>query len=894
MASLFSKRLTCFYCGKRSSLSHRGPIRNFHCEHCEADNFFDEKGEITDPPAVVTNAEVYAPGASDSRFESTDFDGSQSFCAKCTRNQHLFTSSLASYFPPSDDPTDSEYECGYEQFRRSLEDRYPQVCESCEPIVKSRIRKAGYEAKSDHLRRMMDQSRANRESRQARNRSWRSLLLFVGALAYWASISGQLAWNLISVATLSQVSQNPDYLSDTGRPPMTPNSVISCVNQSIRFKRIPSECSPDLAPAAGLALIAGALSLWWNPKLRMKIDGMPGKFHGLAEYYEAQLIIVVVRCVFWAVVKDPSASGLEPKFVPAFHALMIIFTILSVLFSRYIVSYSSRPLVNWSDNSWETQFESAKASSALPESPVSTRITRSGGTPKANIGGLQQRFPIDKLAQPQSRSPTEQSLTLTSNLTDNDGMDWSPSITHNLRPTVTRRDQPSVLDGPHPFQGQIPAAPIPPAWKLRTQTSTKLIEQVIQPNPFHRSPTQPQGQWQQRNAGSEPVFKDPKFFPPRDHDTSTGLETLFDRAFNFQSDSAQGPGWSQQPRNQGFTRLDETQSHLFYGCLRLGLLVSFISAWTISQNHQVLIPGNYVEIAALGAASLVAGFALITMVKRPLVQWNGMEILISITELGVAVHMGAHLPTVSLNRDYFDRYGKLLLVFMAAQETMNVFSFYNKARLESRQHSGSVSPQPQPQSPHQSQSGALDWPASQFSSKSTPEPRVSSPPVHRSFESQPSVPPLSFGDTEAASSFSSVLPSVPQYGLTSSRTSQSFPAATENVFSQNQDGFNQNRNPHSFTMESLKQIDPVSDYERDSDSETIATTTTAATNFTNRNIRYGNNAGLGSNPFYSPRRTGLGSGIGGLSLDDDPTPRRMTRSQTQHGLLGRRPPNYVR
>ncbi|KAF9250681.1 hypothetical protein DTO006G1_5785 [Penicillium roqueforti] len=887
MASLFSKRLTCFYCGQRSARSHHGPVCNFRCEHCEADNFFDEKGEITDPPAVVTNA--YAPGASDSPFESTDFGGSQLFCAKCTRNQHLFTSSLASYFPPSDDPTDSEYERGYEQFRRSLEDRYPQVCESCEPIVKSRIRRAGYEAKSDHLRRMMDQSRANRESRQARNRSWRSLLLLAGALAYWASIAGQIVWNLISVATLYQPSPSFDYLPETERPPMAPNSVISCVNQSIRSQRIPSECSPDLAPTAGLALIAGAFSLWWNPKLRMKIDGMPGKFRGLAEYYQAQLIVMVVRCVFWAVVKDPSASGLEPKLIPAFHALMMVFTILSVLFSRYVVSYSSRPLVNWSDNSWETQFESPKASSSvLPESPMSTRITRSGGTPKANIGGFQQRFPIDKLAQAQAQSPSpvEQPLMVAPNLTDNDGMDWSPSITHNLRPTVTRRDQPSVLDGPHPFQGQIPAAPMPPAWKLRTQTSTKPIEQVIQPNPFHRSPIQPQGQWQQKHADAEPVFKEPKFFPPHDHDTSTGLETLFDRAFNLQPDAAQGPGWSQQPRNKG-SRVDATQNQLFYGCLRLGLLVSFISAWTISQNHQVLIPGNYVEIAALGVASLVAGFALITMVKRPLAQWNGMEILISITELGVAVHMGAHLPTVSLNRDYFDRYGKLLLVFMAAQESMNVLSFYNKAKSESRQHSESVSPQPQPQSPRQSQLGALDWSASQSSSKSTPEPRASSPPVHRSFESQLPVPPLSFGDTEAASSFSSALPSVPQYGLAASRNVHSFPPTNQSVF-------NKNRNPHSFTMESLKQIEPVSDYERDSDTETIATTTTTATNFTNRNIRYGNDPGLGSSAFYSPRRNGLGSGMGGLSLDDDPTPRRMTRSQTQRGLLGRRPTNYVR
>ncbi|KAJ5550621.1 hypothetical protein N7535_001434 [Penicillium sp. DV-2018c] len=846
----------------------------------------EKKGEITDPPAVVTNAEIHASGASNPPFESTDFSGSQSFCAKCTRNQHLFTSSLASYFPPSDDPTDIEYERGYEQFRKSLEDRYPQVCESCEPLVKSRIRKAAYDAKADHLRRMMDRTRAERESRKARYRSWRGLLLVAGSLAYWASIAGQLAWNFISLITLSPAGQGFDVDSlTTEQAPGPPDSVVSCINHFIRMRRLASVCSPDLAPTAGLALVAGVLSLWWNPKLRMKIDGMPGKFQGLAEYYEAQLIVIVARCVFWAVLKDPSASGVRPSLLPALHGSMMIFIILTAVFSPYIVSYSNGPLVNWSDNSWETQFGSPKASSsALPESPVLTRTPTSGGASGANASGLNQRFPIGKLAQPQSQSPAERPPTVVSNYADNDGMDWSPSFTHNLRPTITRRDQTSVLDGPLPFQGQIPPAPTPPAWKLRASTSAKPIEQVIQPNPFHRSPTQPQNRWQQTRADAEPVFKEPRFFPPQDQDTSTGLETLFDRAFNLQPEAAQGTGWSQVGQSQGSAGDVETQSYLFYGWLRLGLLVGFICAWTFSQNHQVSLPGNYVEISALGVASLVAGFALISMVKRPIGQWNGMEILISITELAAAVHMGAHLPTASFSRDYFDRYGKLLLIFMAAQETMNVISFYNKASLESQSQPGTVPSQPQP---HYSPPGAIDWSSQQSSTTSTPEPRARSPPMHRSFESQLSAPPLSFGDTEAASSFSSALPTVPRYGLSSSRTVHSFPAA-------NQNAFNQNRSPHSFTMDTLKQFEPGSDYEQDSDNDTVATTTTTATNFTNRNIRYGLNSGLGSNPFNSPRRAGLGSGIGGLSLDDDPTPRRMTRSQTQQGLSSRRPTNYIR
>jgi hypothetical protein len=267
------------------------------------------------------------PGASNQPSESADLNESPLFCSKCTRNQHLFTSSLASYFPPSDDPTDVEYERGYADFRKRLEDRYPQICESCEPRVKSRIRRAGYEAKSDHLRRMMDQSRANREARQVRNRSWRSLLLYAGALAHWTSISGQVAWDLVSAITVYQIPENLAGPPTSVEPSLAP-TFSQCTQQTFSLWRIPSDCVIDLAPAAGLALIAGALSLWWNPKLRLKIDGMPGKFKGLAEYYQAQLIVLVARCAFWAVLKDPSASGLEPSMSPALHGLMMAFTLL--------------------------------------------------------------------------------------------------------------------------------------------------------------------------------------------------------------------------------------------------------------------------------------------------------------------------------------------------------------------------------------------------------------------------------------------------------------------------------------------------------------------------------------------------------------------------------------
>lgn len=167
----------------------------------------------------------------------------------------------------------------------------------------------------------MDRSKAGRVARQARNRNWRSVLVFVGAIGYWGSVAGQLGWDMLeSWKTGGTLSQDTDE-------PLSP-SLASCVQQTMQEWRLPSQCSVDLSPYAGLALIAGILSIWWNPKLRLKVEGRGGRFVGLGEYYQVQLIVMVARCAFWAVLKDPTSSGLDPTLPPAFHLFMIFFTVL--------------------------------------------------------------------------------------------------------------------------------------------------------------------------------------------------------------------------------------------------------------------------------------------------------------------------------------------------------------------------------------------------------------------------------------------------------------------------------------------------------------------------------------------------------------------------------------
>lgn len=534
-----------------------------------------------------------------------------------------------------------------------------------------------------------------------------------------------------------------------------------------------------------------------------------------------------------------------------------------------MVNYDTSPLVNWSDNSWEmapirSTGTSPVSASRKQKSPIASGVASNP---------LRNRFPMDKLAAP--RANTEKPLAFPTPPPESDDMDWTPSRPQDLQPktSVYKRNQPqpSVFDGPNPFQGQIPPAPTPPAWNLRAKQSTKPIEQVVEPNPFHRSPTQSPVPWQTKSQDSEPVFKPPKFFPTSDHNTSTGLETLFDRAFTIETgDLPKRREW-RQPKSRQRAHFAYSQSHLVFQYLRLLLLFGSIFAWVLSQNQVFSIRGNYIEAGALGSASLIAGFALLEAVKRPLLEWNGMEILIYITELGAAVHLGAHLPHGAFEREYFDRYGKGLLGFMAVQEVIGLLAFYRAAARPDLQQPAKPAP-PQYESPRQDspQRDALNWsPASSTALTS---------PTATSFSGQPSVPALSFGSTAGASSFSSALPgNGPQYRLSST---QSFPSfSTEKPNSSRQ-------NTHSLTMKSLKEMEPLSDYEQDSDTETVATTATNATDATNRNIRYGGPTNPSYSNAFSPRRGELGPGIGGLSLDDGPAPRRITRSQSQRGVMG--------
>lgn len=212
------------------------------------------------------------------------------FCPTCLKNQHLVSQALASYLPPPDAPDYAEYVKAEGEYVKGLEQRYPQVCKRCEPRVQEKIQAAGYAAKTDHLRRMMNRTRGY--GIQDRNASWGSPLVTLGGVGWFLSLAGQISWDGLS---LFESSGESDGLRD----PQDVASGSTCLQQVMRGSASILDCTELLYSAAGLALLLGVLSSWWNPLLQETLRKKGGRAVGRAEFYKLQGMLLIVRCVTW-------------------------------------------------------------------------------------------------------------------------------------------------------------------------------------------------------------------------------------------------------------------------------------------------------------------------------------------------------------------------------------------------------------------------------------------------------------------------------------------------------------------------------------------------------------------------------------------------------------------
>lgn len=293
--------LSCFYCGRRSDIIFTGQ-KSFECRYCEARNWLDRNGEITDPPASSTAADAQpaaplriatSPNASFS-FEELGspppesfmdvFNSTSSiFCATCHRNQEILARTLKEYEFP-DDPNDPEYAVrmrGYRIWKRDLEARYPQVCIDCEPKVEEQLRKASYTAKTDHMRRLIDRTKQRRH--QARTRTALDYVDMAGKFIWHFGFLLQALWHIVALGIV--FVENGHEISN--------NFVVAVLRETCAWI---IAILPRSDSFIKLAINTSLVAFAWNPRFKQTIRGFTSHILGFRQWYTYQLVIILIRC----------------------------------------------------------------------------------------------------------------------------------------------------------------------------------------------------------------------------------------------------------------------------------------------------------------------------------------------------------------------------------------------------------------------------------------------------------------------------------------------------------------------------------------------------------------------------------------------------------------------
>ena len=277
---------------------------------------------------------------------------------------------MASYLPSADHPDYAAFEASYPDYRKNLEARYPQVCLGCEPRVRARIRAAGYVAKTDHLRRMIEHTRGAGPRRGWQDCGWRGVLIFLGGLAWWGSLLGNVVWHVLGTTA-----------AFVGPERIHAYPVLRHVQQYVQQLWGRDDDPSGVCTMIQWSLILGVASIWWNTQLMAKLRRSGSRLTGLNEYYKLQVATMVVRAAAWWVLRERSTVALEPAQVGAAHFFMLLF-VVSVSLSTAkggLHSGSADPAI-----SPPSSQPGRSVSIRFRWSPFTSQTNRSSNTPAVN------------------------------------------------------------------------------------------------------------------------------------------------------------------------------------------------------------------------------------------------------------------------------------------------------------------------------------------------------------------------------------------------------------------------------------------------------------------------------------------------------------------------------
>ncbi|KAH9898770.1 Ima1 N-terminal domain-containing protein [Xylariomycetidae sp. FL2044] len=620
------KHLRCFYCGGKSDLRFEGQ-KSFLCTRCEATNWLDQNGEITDPPTStlsVDRAQVqYAkPRSTMTRslsplipLEDTTAQDSI-FCGTCLRNQHMLTTSLAQFEWP-DDPNPAEYaerERKYFALRKDLENRYPQMCPECEPKVEKKLHDANYTAQTDHLRRMMDRTRTHRQ--EVKNRGLLDILDLAGKWCWHTSFVLQFAWHITMLYALAVDMYTPGERDSWAGALLRMSSWIN-LDTSSRLDRLMQ-----------WAINLGMCSFPWNPRFKQTIRGFTAHILGFRQWYTHQLLILLIRFGCLSLAQFSKSRGLP---APTRLGAQLVLTLLTCHIYRVaqgsihtdmtpLFQQQPKPLRKKENRSTpmrqQIQRDTNDLGSVLDDILTSSQPSHADAMKHSGAAARSQYLGVNDISQSNRHvdvgTPTSTfgSLQLSEPVASErveprplyyeEEMDWSPSASQHrafssYNPYRVKNTNPRFNDVPiepkvGPIWYKVPPAPTNPAQKLRNPPMRPIIRESPKEkkeNFFQKDTRRPVDAGFPNSGKSSGIdVAEPKFFaPPSKDDPRDSLSSMFASSFSIspspEDESERASRSRPQPRSIfGFGRsTNESRSRRGTRIAELVALCGALASW---------------------------------------------------------------------------------------------------------------------------------------------------------------------------------------------------------------------------------------------------------------------------------------------------------------------------
>lgn len=505
--------------------------------------------------------------------------------------------------------------------------------------------------------------------------TWKRAALFIGAVGWYTSLAGQILWNLGGALTI-EGDERVDGLRDDFSP-----SIPTCLAQSRISGRVTFGCSQQLAALAGPALGLGALSVWWNPRFKEKLDRGSGSIIGLTEYYKIQCIFLVLRFGSYLALARSPLYDLDAGTRRAMHSFLVVFALIVCIHELFayqtnfwvqfaVISFRSVKL----DLAPRLLFNDGLAlltqqSQDLPQDDQHTRAPgrQQSETPKARSAVQPRPFPLNDLAPNQGRSqpPSYNPPTPPPEEDGLDEMDWTPSQQpFQPAPPKPQLAIPTIAQ-PSPFYGRLPPAPLSQAHKLRNPPNQPTFRQATaaQKQSFFNNRRRshldrdniseasteyfdsPVKTVLQSEAAS-PRFAEPRFFPQSDYERDTGLESIFSNVFSIEEEPHElrvareqqlGEEQEQRSANQRQQAHHSTGSKNLQAASFLILALSFL-AWIFASSISfITIP---IQLTCLAVAAIIAGRGLFETIRNNKIYWKWSDMFIYILELCSSLFLG--------------------------------------------------------------------------------------------------------------------------------------------------------------------------------------------------------------------------------------------------------------